>query len=187
MTDVIRIDVPLNRDKVSFLKAGDNVLINGTIYTGIDAAQQKIVETLARGEGLGFDLCDQLMYFVDPTPTKPGQVIGSAGPKANGWIDEYTPKLLAQGMTGIIGKGLCSQSIVDAIKEHGAVFFGAIAGMGALIAKQIVSAKVIAFPELGPEAVHCIEVRDFPVVVIVDSRGNNLHESAKTEYRRIKD
>jgi len=185
MTDAIRIEVPLNRDKVSFLKAGDNVLLNGTVYTGSDVAQAKIVETLSRGERLDFDLCNQLIYFVVPSPTKPRQVIGSAGPKANGWIDEYSLKLLDLGLTGFIGKGLCSQGIVDGLKEHGAVFFGAIGGVGALIAKQIVSAEVIAYPELGHDAIQRLEIKDFPVVVIIDSLGNNFYESAKAKYRRI--
>ena len=185
MKDAIRIEVPLNREKVSFLKAGDNVLLNGTVYIGMDVSQQKVEETLARGDRLEFDLCDQIIYFVGPSPTKPGQVIGSAGPRANGLIDEYTEKLLAQGLTGIIGKGLCSPSMVEAFKEHKAVFFGAMGGVGALIAKQIVSSEVIAYPELGPDAVHRIQVKDFPVVVILDSQGNNFYESAKSKYRRV--
>jgi len=185
MADAIRIEAPLSRHNINFLKAGDNVLISGTVYTGMDVAQQKVVETLTRGERLHFDLRDQLIYFTGPTPAKPGQVIGSAGPKANGWLDEYSPKLIAQGLSGIIGKGVCPPSIIDAFKEYGAVFFGAIGGVGALIAKSIVSAEVIAYPELGAEAIHRIQVKDFPVIVIVDSRGNNLYESAKAKYRRV--
>lgn len=184
MMDAIRIEVPLSRDKVSFLKAGDNVLLNGTVYTGMDVAQQKIAETLSHGDRLEFDLCDQLIYFVRPSPTKPGQVIGSAGPKANGWIDEDSIKWLELGLTGIIGKGLCSQGIVDRFREHGAVFFGAIGGVGALMSKQIVSAEVIAYPELENDAIYRIEIKDFPVVVIIDSQGNNYYESAKAKYRR---
>jgi fumarate hydratase subunit beta len=185
MENVIRIEVPLSRNEVGFLKAGDNVLLNGTVYTGMDVTQQKIVETLSRGDSLDFDLRDQLIYFVGPTPTKPGRVIGSAGPKANGWIDEYSLKLLDLGLTGIIGKGSCSQVVVDRFKEHGAVFFGAIGGLGALIAKQIISAEVIAYPELGHDAIRRIEIKDFPAVVIIDSQGNNYYESAKAKYRRI--
>lgn len=185
MMESIRIEVPLSRDKVSFLKEGDRVLLNGTVYTGTDITQQKIVETLSRGEQLEFDLYDQLIYFAGPSPTKPGQVIGSVGPKANGWIDEYSLKLLDLGLTGIIGKGLCSQGIVDRLKKRGAVFFGAIGGVGALIAKQIISAEVIAYPELGHDAIYRIEIKDFPVVVIVDSQGNNYYESAKAKYRRV--
>lgn len=151
----------------------------------MDAAQQKIVDTLTRGENLQFDLRNQVFYFSGPTPAKPGQVIGSAGPKAHGWIDEYSPKLLAQGLAGVIGKGLCSPGIVDAIKEHGAVFFGAIGGVGALISKGIVSAEVIAYPELGPEAIHLLEIKDFPAIVIVDSMGSNFYESGKAQYRKI--
>lgn len=185
MMDVIRIKVPLSREKVRFLKAGDYVLLDGTVYTGMDVAQQKIVETISRGERLEFDLCNQLIYFVGPSPTKPGGIIGSAGPKANGWLDEYSLKLLDLGLTGIIGKGTCSQGVVDRFKEHGAVFFGAIGGVGALISKQIVSAEVIAYPELGHDSICRIEIKDFPVVVIVDSQGNNYYESAKAKYRSV--
>lgn len=185
MADEIRIEAPLNRDDINLLKEGDKVLISGTLYTGMDAAQQKMVETLTSGESLHFDLRNQLFYFAGPTPAKPGEVIGSSGPNANGWNDDYSPKLLAQGLAGFIGKGLCPPGIIDAIKEHRAVFFGAIGGIGALMSKHILSADVVAYPELGSEAVHRIIVKDFPVIVIVDSLGNNLYESAKAKYRGI--
>lgn len=184
MTDTIRIQAPLNREDIAFLRAGDDVLVSGTLYTGMDAAQHKMMETLKRGERLQFDLRKQMFYFAGPTPTKPGEVIGSAGPKAYGWIDEYFTKLLDQGLSGVIGKGSCSKIIVDAIKEYGVVLFGAVGGLGAYISKRIVASEVIGYPELGDEAVHRIEVKDFPVTVIVDSMGNNLYESAKAKYRR---
>lgn len=184
MTDKVRIEVPLNREDITFLKAGDNVLVSGTLYTGMEAGQHKMLENLKKGEGLHFDLRNQMFYFAGQTPAKPGEVIGSVGPNDYCWIDEYFPMLLKQGLSGVIGKGFCSKIIVDAIKECGAVLFGAIGGIGAYMSKRIVSADVIAYPELGTEAVHRIQVKDFPVIVIVDSLGNNLYESAKAQYRK---
>ena len=182
--EVIHIETPLTQDKVAKLKAGDNVLISGVLYTGRDAAHKKMIEALSRGESLPFDVRDQVIYFVGPTPAKPGQVIGSAGPTTSGRMDAYSPILIAQGLTGMIGKGLRSTEVITAMKEHRAVYFGAIGGAGALIAKRIISAEVIAYPELGPEAVRRIEVVDFPVMVIIDSEGNNLYETGKAQYRR---
>lgn len=183
MSEIVRIETPLTQAKVAQLKAGDNVLLNGVLYTGRDAAHKKMVEALDRGEALPFDVHDQVIYFVGPTPAKPGQVIGSAGPTTSGRMDAYSPILIAQGLTGMIGKGLRSPEVIAAMKEHGAVYFGAIGGAGALIAKRIISSEIIAYPELGPEAVRRIEVRDFPVMVIIDSQGNNLYETGKAQYR----
>ncbi len=183
MSEIVRIETPLTQAKVAQLKAGDNVLLNGVLYTGRDAAHKKMVEALDRGEALPFDVHDQVIYFVGPTPAKPGQVIGSAGPTTSGRMDAYSPILIAQGLTGMIGKGLRSPEVIAAMKEHGAVYFGAIGGAGALIAKRIISSEIIAYPELGPEAVRRIEVRDFPVMVIIDSQGNNLYETGKARYR----
>ena len=180
----LRIETPLTADKVARLKAGDNVLISGTIYTARDAAHKKMIEALARGEQLPFDVKDQIIYFVGPTPAKEGQVIGSAGPTTSGRMDAYSPILIAKGQTGMIGKGLRSPEVIAAMKEHGAVYFGAIGGAGALIAKRIVAAEVIAYPELGPEAIRRIEVKDFPAIVIIDSEGNNLYETGKAQYRQ---
>lgn len=185
MGELIRIEAPLTQEKVAQLKAGDSVLISGTIYTGRDAAHKKMVEALARGEELPFDVRDQIIYFVGPTPPKPGQVIGSAGPTTSGRMDAYSPKLIELGLTGMIGKGIRSVEVVEAMKKHGAVYFGAIGGSGALLAKRIVTAEVIAYPELGPEAVRKLEVKDFPVMVIIDKDGNNLYEFGQAEYRRV--
>lgn len=185
MSDVVRLETPLTQEKVKGLKAGDNVLISGVIYTGRDAAHKKMIEALLRGEVLPFDMKDQVIYFVGPTPAKEGQVIGSAGPTTSGRMDAYSPRLIAEGLTGMIGKGLRSPDVIEAMKQHGAVYFGAIGGAGALIAKRIVSSEVIAYPELGPEAVRRLVVRDFPVIVIIDHEGNDLYEIGKAQYRRV--
>jgi fumarate hydratase subunit beta len=186
MSGIIRIETPLTPDKVAQLKVGDNVLLNGILYTGRDAAHKKMVEALNRGEGIPFDVRNQVIYFVGPSPAKPGQVIGSAGPTTSGRMDAYSPILLARGLTGMIGKGALSDNVINAMKKYGAVYFGAIGGAGALIAKRIVSSEIIAYPELGPEAVRRIEVRDFPVMVIIDSQGNNLYDLGKARYRKVK-
>ena len=182
MSEAIRLETPLTQEKVNDLKAGDKVLISGVIYTGRDAAHKKIVEAMEQGFDLPFPMKDQILYFVGPTPAKDGQVIGSAGPTTSGRMDAYSPKLIAEGLTGMIGKGLRSREVIEAMKEHGAVYFGAIGGAGALIAKRIVSAEVIAYPELGPEAVRRLVVKDFPVIVIIDHEGNNLYEIGKAQY-----
>ena len=184
MSDIIRINAPLTQEKVAELKVGDKVLISGTIYTGRDAAHKKMVEAISKGEALPFDVKDQIIYFVGPTPAKPGQVIGSAGPTTSGRMDAYSPKLIKLGLTGMIGKGLRAPEVIDAMKEYGAVYFGAIGGSGALLAKRIVSAEVIAYPELGPEAVRKLEVKDFPAMVIIDKDGNNLYEIGRAKYRK---
>jgi fumarate hydratase subunit beta len=184
MPQAIRIDTPLSKDKAAELRAGDNVLINGVIYTGRDAAHKKMAEALNRGEALPFDVRDQVIYFVGPAPAKPGQVIGSAGPTTSGRMDAYSPLLIARGLRGMIGKGPLSSEVISAMKKYGAVYFGAIGGAGALIAKKIISVEVIAYPELGPEAVCRLEVRDFPAMVVIDSLGNNLYESGKIPYRK---
>ncbi|TGE31974.1 Fe-S-containing hydro-lyase [Desulfosporosinus sp. Sb-LF] len=183
MSEIIRIEMPLTQEKVKGLKAGDNVLISGVIYTGRDAAHKKMIEALDAGVSLPFEMKDQVIYFVGPTPAKEGQVIGSAGPTTSGRMDAYSPKLIAEGLTGMIGKGLRSSEVVEAMKKHGAVYFGAIGGAGALISKCIVSAEVIAYPELGPEAVRRLVVKNFPVIVIIDHAGNNLYEVGKAQYR----
>ena len=184
MSGAIHLELPLTQEKVANLKVGDSLLLSGVIYTGRDAAHKKMVEALGRGEGLPFDVRDQVIYFVGPTPPKPGQVIGSAGPTTSGRMDAYSPKLIERGLTGMIGKGLRSQEVIDAMKKHGAVYFGAIGGSGALLAKRIVSAEVIAYPELGTEAIRKLVVRDFPVMVVIDKDGNNLYESGKAMYRK---
>jgi len=182
MSEAILLELPLTKDKVAGLKAGDSLLLNGVLYTARDAAHKKMVEALERGEELPFDIRDQVLYFVGPTPPKPGQVIGSAGPTTSGRMDAYSPMLIERGLTGMIGKGQRSAEVIEAMKKHGAVYFGAIGGTGALLAKRIISAEVIAYPELGPEAVHKLVVKDFPVMVVIDREGNNLYELGKAKY-----
>lgn len=179
------LTMPLTPEKVKQLRVGDSVLISGIIYTARDAAHKKMTEALVQGEDLPFDVRDQVIFFVGPTPAKPGQVIGSAGPTTSGRMDAYSPQLIALGLTGMIGKGLRQPEVIEAMKQYGAVYFGAIGGAGALIAKRILTAEVIAYPELGPEAVHRLEVKDFPVIVLIDSQGNNLYETGKAQYQRV--
>jgi fumarate hydratase subunit beta len=178
------LNTPLTKDKVRTLKAGDSVLISGTIYTGRDAAHKKMIDALSRGEELPFDIRDQIIYYVGPSPEKPGQVIGSAGPTTSGRMDLYAPKLISLGLTGMIGKGFRTPEVVNSMKEHGAVYFAAIGGAGAYIAKCIKAAEVIAYPELGPEAVRKLTVENLPAIVAIDAEGNNIYELGKAKYRK---
>ncbi len=178
----ISVTVPMSREQARALKAGDSCLLSGVIYTARDAAHKRLCELADRGEKLPFDIEDSVIYFVGPTPAKPGQVIGSAGPTTSYRMDAYSPTLIALGQTGMIGKGKRDETVVSAMKQHGCVYFGAIGGCGALLAKCIRKAEVVAYPDLGPEAVHRLEVVDFPVVVVIDSRGNNLYETGPKAY-----
>jgi len=182
MQNIIKIQTPLTKEKVSKLKAGDNVSISGTIYAARDAAHKRMISLIEEGKSLPFDVKDQIIYYVGPCPARPGQVIGSAGPTTSGRMDAYTPALISLGLTGMIGKGLRSKEVIDAMVKHGAVYFGAIGGAGALIANTIESEEVIAFPDLGPEAIRKLVVRDFPATVIIDSYGNNLYEIGRKRY-----
>ena len=178
----ISIKTPLTREAVRELKAGDSCLISGVIYTARDAAHKRLCELVARGKELPLDVKDSIIYFVGPTPAKPGQAIGSAGPTTSYRMDAYSPMLIEQGLTGMIGKGKRGPEVIAAMKEHGAVYFGAIGGCGALLSKCIKSAEVIAYDDLGAEAIRRMEVEDFPVVVIIDSEGNNLYETGREAY-----
>jgi fumarate hydratase subunit beta len=166
------------------LECGDKVLLNGVIYTGRDAAHKKMTEALTRGEDLPFELEGQVIYFVGPTPAPPGKVIGSAGPTTSGRMDAYSPMLIAGGLKGMIGKGLRSAEVIQAMQEHTAVYFGAIGGAGALLGACIQEAEVIAYPELGTEAIRKLIVKDFPVVVLIDSEGKSLYELGRRRYQR---
>lgn len=179
-----KITTPLTRDIVKTLHAGDTVLLTGTIYTARDAAHKRMCERLDRGEALPFDIRDAVIYYVGPTPAPPGRVIGSAGPTTSGRMDAYAPRLIAEGQTGMIGKGLRTDAVVEAMKEHGAVYFAATGGAGALLASRIESAEVIAWEDLGTEAVRRLTVRDFPLTVVIDSEGNNLYIQAPEKYRK---
>ena len=178
----IRITAPLTRDAARALRAGDSCLISGKIYTARDAAHKRLCELVEAGRELPIDLTDSVIYFVGPTPEKPGQAIGSAGPTTSYRMDAYSPTLIALGHTGMIGKGKRGPEVVDAMKEHGAVYFGAIGGCGALLSKCIKSSTVVAYEDLGAEAIRLLEVEDFPVVVVIDSEGNNLYETGRAEY-----
>lgn len=180
----IRISTPLPDDILTNLRCGDRILLNGVIYTGRDAAHKKMTEALERGEELPFNLKGQVIYFVGPTPAPPGKVIGSAGPTTSGRMDAYSPKLIAKGLKGMIGKGLRSREVVEAMMLHKAVYFGAIGGAGALLATRIMESEVIAYPELGTEAVRRLVVEDFPVIVLIDHLGQSLYDVGKEKYRR---
>ncbi len=178
----IRVTTPLTAEKAGTLKAGDVVLISGTIYTARDAAHKKMTELLAAGGSLPFDIKDAIIYYVGPTPAKPGHVIGSAGPTTSGRMDVYTPTLLDLGLKGMIGKGARTPQVIDSIKKNGAVYFAAIGGAAAVIANCIKSVEIIAYEELGAEAVRRLVVEDMPVIVAIDSQGNNYYEIGQQAY-----
>ena len=177
-----KIQTPLTREAVRALHAGDSCLITGTIYTARDAAHKRLCELLDKGEPLPIDMQDAIIYFVGPTPAKPGQAIGSAGPTTSYRMDAYSPTLISIGQTGMIGKGKRNDEVIAAMKEYGAIYFGAIGGCGALLSRCIKKAEIIAYEDLGAEAIRRLEVENFPVVVIIDSEGNNLYETGKRNY-----
>ena len=178
----ISITAPLTKEAAQSLRAGDSCLLTGTIYTARDAAHKRLCALIDEGKSLPIDLKDAVIYFVGPAPAKPGQVIGSAGPTTSYRMDAYSPKLIALGQTGMIGKGKRNQEVIDAMKQHGSVYFGAIGGCGALLAACIKKCEVVAYPDLGAEAIHRLEVENFPVTVVIDSLGNNLYETGRAAY-----
>jgi len=178
----IKIKAPLSREDARKLKAGDSCLISGVIYTARDAAHKRLCALAAEGKPLPLEIENSIIYFVGPTPAKPGQAIGSAGPTTSYRMDAYSPTLISLGLTGMIGKGKRGPEVIAAMKEHGAVYFGAIGGCGALLSKCIKKAEVIAYEDLGAEAIRRLEVEDFPAIVIIDSEGNNLYESGRANY-----
>lgn len=178
----IKIKTPLTQEVVKTLKAGDSCLISGVIYTARDAAHKRLCELVKEGKELPLDIKDSVIYFVGPTPARPGEVIGSAGPTTSYRMDAYSPTLIELGLTGMIGKGKRGPEVISAMKKYGAVYFGAIGGCGALLAKCIKEAEVIAYDDLGAEAIRRIVVEDFPAVVIIDSEGNNLYETGRENY-----
>ena len=177
-----KITLPLTKELAKTLHAGDSVLVTGYIYTSRDAGHKRMCESLAKGEPLPFDPMDATIYYVGPTPAKPGQVIGSAGPTTSGRMDAYAPTMMAVGARGMIGKGARLPAVVDAMKEHCGVYFGAIGGAGALLAKCIKSSELIAYEDLGAEALRKLYVEDMPLVVIIDSEGRNLYEEGREAY-----
>ena len=187
MTDPIKLTPPLTEEVIMKLRAGDRVLISGVIYTARDMAHKYMVDGHNKGEKLPFDLAGQILYYTGPTPAPPGKPIGSAGPTTSYRMDKYTPTLLELGLKGMIGKGPRGQEVKDAIKKHKAVYFAAIGGAGALISRAIRKAEVIAYPELGTEAVMRLEVEDFPAVVVNDVHGSDLYQIGVEQYREIGD
>ena len=178
----ISITLPLTKEKAAQLRSGDSCLLSGIIYTARDAAHKRLCALAAEGKKLPFPVENATIYYVGPTPAKPDQAIGSAGPTTSYRMDAYSPTLIALGQTGMIGKGKRGPEVVAAMREHGAVYFGAIGGCGALLSRCIRSARVVAYEDLGAEAIRELVVEDFPVTVIIDSQGNNLYETGKQQY-----
>lgn len=177
-----KITLPLTRELARTLHAGDEVLLTGTIYTSRDAGHKRMCEAIAKGESLPFDPTDATIYYVGPTPAKPGAVIGSAGPTTSGRMDAYAPTMMKVGARGMIGKGARLPEVIEAMKENDGVYFGAIGGAGALLARCIKECELIAYEDLGAEALRKLYVEDMPLVVIIDSEGNNLYESGREDY-----
>ena len=178
------INVPLSKTDALSLQAGDYVYLTGTIYTARDAAHKRMYEALAKGESLPVDMENNVIYYMGPSPAREGRTIGSAGPTTSSRMDKYAPSLLDLGLRGMIGKGKRSQNVKDAIIRNGSVYFAAVGGAGALLSRSIVASEVIAYDDLGTEAIRKLEVKDFPVIVVIDSQGNDLYETAIAEYRR---
>ncbi|MCI8301192.1 MAG: Fe-S-containing hydro-lyase, partial [Oscillospiraceae bacterium] len=175
----VSITTPLSREQARNLKAGDSCLISGVIYTARDAAHKRLCELAEQGRELPIDVKDATIYYVGPTPARPGQAIGSAGPTTSYRMDAYSPLLISLGETGMIGKGKRGPEVVAAMKEHGAVYFGAIGGCGALLGQCVRKAEIVAYEDLGAEAIRRLEVENFPVIVVIDSQGNNLYETGR--------
>jgi fumarate hydratase subunit beta len=180
----ISINTPLEEDVLEKFKIGDKVLISGIIYSARDAAHKRLVELLSNGKEPPFDLRGQIIYYVGPTPPKPGMVIGSAGPTTSYRMDPYTPALLARGLKGMVGKGFRGKEVIEAIKRYKAVYFAATGGAGAFISKTIKKAEIVAYEDLGTEAIRRMEVKDFPATVVNDVYGNDLYAQAKKKYRK---
>lgn len=178
----IRLTTPLSDKTVESLRIGQRIVFNGIIYTGRDAAHKKLVELIEQGKELPFDPKGQVIYYVGPSPAKPGKIIGSAGPTTSGRMDIYAPKLYALGLKATIGKGRRSPEVIEAMKKYNGVYMAAVGGAAALIAKSIIDAKVVAYPELGPEAIYRLTVKNFPVIVVNDSLGGDLYDEGIKIY-----
>ena len=184
MSEPIRLQTPLSDKDVERLKTGDRVLITGVIYTGRDAAHKRLFDLLRDGKNLPFDIRGQIIYYVGPTPSKPGHVFGSAGPTTSYRMDAYSPTLIEKGLKGMIGKGMRSDAVKEAMKKFKAIYFAATGGAGALLAKRVKKAEVVAYEDLGPEAIRRLEVEDLPVIVINDVRGNDLYIEGEKQYKK---
>ena len=182
-----KITLPLTKELAKTLRAGDRVLLTGIIYTSRDAGHKRMCEALEKGEKLPFDPTDATIYYVGPTPARPGRVIGSAGPTTSGRMDAYAPTMMKVGARGMIGKGARLPEVIEAMKEHSGVYFGAIGGAGALLSKCIKSVRLIAYEDLGAEALRELYVEDMPLTVIIDSQGTNLYETGRREYLQKKE
>lgn len=178
------VKVPLSKEDAKNLKVGDYVYLTGTIYSARDAAHKRMSETLAKGEALPIEMEGNVIYYMGPSPAREGRPIGSAGPTTSGRMDPYAPTLLDLGLRGMIGKGKRTQAVKDAVVRNGAVYFAAVGGAGALLSHCIKEAEVVAYPDLGPEAIHKLEVVELPAVVVMDSEGNDLYETATKQYQR---
>ena len=178
------IETPLTKDKVKDLHAGDYVYISGTIYTARDAAHKRMTEELAEGKSLPFDIANQIINYLGPTPNREGQVIGSAGPTTSSRMDKYAPVLMDMGQTGMIGKGKRSTEVIESMKKNTAVYFAAVGGAGALLSQCIKKSKVIAYDDLGTEAIRELYVENLPVITVIDCQGNNMYETATISYRK---
>lgn len=184
MSEAVRLTMPLRREEVKRLKAGDRVLLNGKMLTGRDAAHKRLYELLLEGKELPVGIQEQTIFYVGPTPAPPGRVIGAAGPTTSYRMDRYAPLMMDRGLAGMVGKGLRSREVKEAIVRNGAVYFGATGGSGALLSKCIKAARVVAYEDLGTEAVREIEVVDFPAIVIIDAKGNDLYEIGPARYAK---
>ena len=180
----IRLTAPLTEEAVRGLRAGDSVLLSGEVYTARDAAHMRMMDCLKNGEPLPFDLEGQVIYYAGPTPTPPGRPVGSIGPTTSTRMDAATPTLLARGLRGMIGKGLRSREVVDAMRKHGAVYFAAVGGAAALMARCVTACEVIAWDDLGPESVKRLTLRDLPLIVAIDAAGENAFEKGQAAYLR---
>ena len=183
MTEYIDLKTPLDNSTIEKLKAGDKVRISGVLYTGRDAAHKRLIEMVESGKDFPFDVKGQLLYYVGPTPAKPGQVIGSAGPTTSYRMDTYAPTLIKMGLKGTIGKGSRSKEVIEAMKKYKAVYFAAVGGAAALIAKTIKKVEIIAFDDLGTEAIRKMEVENFPAIVVNDTKGGDLYDIGRDKYK----
>ena len=182
--EINKINLPLTAEVVSGLRAGDRVRLNGKIYTARDAAHRRLVDLLEKGEPLPVDLQGQTLYYAGPSPAKPGYVIGSAGPTSSYRMDSLTVPLLEIGLKGMIGKGVRSNDVVQAMQRYGAVYFCAVGGAAALISRSSIKAEVVAYEDLGPEAIYCLTVNDFPAIVAIDAQGNDLYQIGPEDWRK---
>jgi fumarate hydratase subunit beta len=182
--EIKRIRTPLTDDVTRELRAGEKVFLSGYVYTARDAAHKRFIEALHRGENLPFDIKNQVIYYCGPSPAPPGKVIGACGPTTSSRMDAYAPTLLSLGLKGMIGKGKRSQAVRDAIRKYGAIYFGGTGGAGALLSKSVISSEIIAYEELGPEAVRRLDVKDMPLFVINDIFGSDLYEAGMLKYRK---